>query len=365
MKSARFPDTPTTSGLVSGSTSEAMIDEASHSGFESAVCDHCGSSESLPYAELRDWLCGLPGVFRMVRCVHCGLLRLDPRPDSAAIARYYPNAYEPFADHSSARGRIAHHLQDWSLEYGLRRRVRLVTRFKVDGELLDVGCATGLFLDAARRLGGWEVQGVEPNNNAAQFGRRQLGLDIKLGTFANVDFDRRSFDVITMWDVLEHLHHPTAALEKAAQLLKDGGVLLARVPYLEGIGARLFGRYWAGLDAPRHLHVFPRSVLTDMLREVSLVPVSWQCWGSYHISALSVQFWLQARASRVMQILPWRAMSRSLPVRILTMPAFAFVDRVLGRGSAVTVVAQKRSSHWVAERSKGHEPGSGAGLGQL
>ncbi len=350
---------------MSGSVAEIMINEALPAGFESVVCDHCGSSESLLYAELRDWLCGLPGVFRMVRCVHCGLLRLDPRPDSATIGRYYPTAYEPFANPSTPRGGIIHRLQDWSLEYGLRRRVRLVARFQADGELLDVGCATGLFLAAARRLGRWEVQGVEPNNNAAQLGRRQLGLDIKRATFADADFGSRSFDVITMWDVLEHLHHPTAALEKASQLLRDEGVLLARVPHLEGIGARLFGRYWAGLDAPRHLHVFPRNVLTDMLLKVGLVPLSWQCWGSYHIFALSVQFWLQARAGRVVRNLPWRAMSRSFPVRILTLPGFTFVDRVLGRGSAVTVVAQRLDRDGLAGRRKGHRPASGTGLGQL
>lgn len=340
-----------------------MIDDALPSGFECAVCDNCGSSESLPFAVLRDWLCGLPGTFQMVRCVHCGLLRLDPRPDAATIGMYYPNAYEPFANPSSPQGGSIQRFQDWSLEYGLRRRVRLVARFQADGELLDVGCATGLFLDAARRLGGWDVQGVEPNKNAAQFGRRQLGLDIKRGTFAEADFGRRRFDVITMWDVLEHLRHPTAALEKATQLLKEEGVLFARVPHLEGIGARLFGRYWAGLDAPRHLHVFPRDVLTEMLSNVSLVPLSWQCWGSYHISALSMQFWLQDRASSVMRNLPWRALSRSMPVRIGTMPAFTLVDRVLGRGSAVTVVAQKVDGRRVAGRSKSRRPASVASLG--
>jgi SAM-dependent methyltransferase len=231
------------------------------------------------------------------------------------------------------------------MEYGLRRRVRTVSRHQPEGLLLDVGCATGLFLDAAQRYGQWEVRGIEPSLSAAEFGRQQLGLDIVQGTFADVDLEDTTFDVITMWDVLEHLHHPVTALQKASRLLRPGGLLVVRVPHLESIDARVFGRYWAGLDAPRHLHVFPRNVLGDMMRDADLDPLEWQCWGSYHVFALSLQFWLRSRTDQLARGLPWQRALLSFPLRLLTLPWFTLVDRVLKRGSALAIVARKQPRH--------------------
>jgi SAM-dependent methyltransferase len=319
-----------------------MNSERLRLGFERVACGYCGSSESKPYAELEDWFCGLPGHFTMVRCAQCGLLRLNPRPDSDTIGRYYLEAYKPFIDSRSTPSTLNNRLRAWALEYGLRRRVRMVSRNQPEGRLLDVGCATGLFLDAVRRHGPWQVQGIEPSPSAAEFGRRELGLDIVQVTFAGAEFDDASFDVITMWDVLEHLHDPTAALHKAARLLRPGGVLVLRVPHLESIGARLFGRYWAGLDAPRHLYVYPRDVLDDMMQDAGLHPLEWECWGGYHIFVLSLQFWLRSHRDKLTQGLTGERVLLSLPVRLLALPWFTLVDRVLKRGSGLAMVARKQ-----------------------
>jgi SAM-dependent methyltransferase len=319
-------------------------DEAQPAGFEHAACGYCGSQEATRYAELEDWLCGMQGRFTMVRCARCGVLRLNPRPDRDTVGRYYLEDYKPFADGRSTPWSVSNRIRAWSLEYGLRRRVRMVSRHRPEGRLLDVGCATGLFLDAARRHGPWQVEGVEPSPSAAAHGRRELGLEIRQDTFADADFDAGSFDVITMWDVLEHLHNPRAAVQKAAQLLRPGGALVVRIPHLESLGARLFGRYWAGLDAPRHLHIFPRHVLGELMHQAGLDPSEWQCWGSHHIFALSLQFWLRARTGRGGGALPWEGVLASLPVRALALPWFTLVDRILKRGSALAMVARKQAS---------------------
>ncbi|MGD2144882.1 MAG: class I SAM-dependent methyltransferase, partial [Anaerolineae bacterium] len=288
-------------------------------GFERVACGYCGSSETTLYAQLEDWLCGLPGHFTMVRCTQCGVLRLNPRPDRDTIGRYYLDDYKPFADTLSIPSALENRIRAWSLAYGLRRRVRVTARHQPTGRLLDVGCATGLFLDAAQRYGRWEVQGVEPSPSAATFGRERLELDIVQGAFADADLDEASFNVVTMWDVLEHLHDPVAAVQKASRLLQPGGILIVRVPHLESIGARIFGRYWAGLDAPRHLHVFPRQVLTEMMRQADLHPLAWQCWGSYHIFALSLEFWLRSRRSALLHEPPWQQVLLSFPMRLLAL----------------------------------------------
>jgi SAM-dependent methyltransferase len=207
--------------------------------------------------------------------------------------------------------------------------------------LLDVGCASGLFLDAARRYGDWDVEGLEPSASASEYARHELGLCVHVGGFGEVPLEPGSYDVVTMWDVLEHLHDPVRALGLVAQLLKPGGILVVRVPHVESWQARIFGRCWAGLDSPRHLYAFPRRLLADMLQEAGLEPVRWHCWGGYLVFALSVRLWLRAhldrgaRRDRLERVLDW------LPVRVAAFPWFALVDQIARRGPALAYVAKR------------------------
>jgi SAM-dependent methyltransferase len=313
-----------------------MSGDLSTAAYEQIACPYCGQAETEHYADLEDWLCGLPGQFTLVRCTQCGLIRQNPRPTEDAIGAYYPRDYRPFLDSrvSERPGTV----RSWLLAYGLRRRTQLIARHQPEGQLLDVGCATGLFLDAARSLGQWHVQGVELSPDEAAFGRQHFRLDITTGSFSQFPARPGTFDAITMWDVLD----PVSAVAKASCLLRPQGILVLRVPHLESVEARCFGRYWVGLDAPRHLFVFPRSVLESMLRKAGLTVVERRYWGGYHLFALSVGFWLEAhRESRLPRQLLGRLLA-SLPVRALTYPWFAFVDCVLGRGPAITVVARKQ-----------------------
>jgi SAM-dependent methyltransferase len=318
-----------------------MIERPVASDFEYVSCCNCGSDNADIYADhLEDWLCGLDGQFTLVKCRQCGLIRQNPRPGPRIIERYYPEQYKPFAD-TRFDPSLLSSLQKWTIEYGLRRRVRTVARHQPTGRLLDVGCATGQFLAAAQRYGHWQVQGVEPSVSAAKFGRQKLGLDIRLGSLADAEFADATFDIVTMWDVLEHLHDPVAAAREVARILRPGGICIARAPHLEGIDARVFGRYWAGLDAPRHLHLFPRRILQSILARAGFTCLEQRCWGSYHVSVLSLQFWLKAHGVQTRRSLFIQRFLLSFPVRLLALPAFVFIDGVLKRGSTLTIVSRK------------------------
>ncbi len=298
--------------------------------FEQVSCNHCGMDSTEPFAKLQDWLCGIEGEFYLVRCANCGLVYQNPRPDVAEIARFYPSEYEPYVAANDAASII----QKRALDFGMDRRCRLIRHWIPAGRLLDVGCSSGLVLNRMRHYGDWELTGVELNEAVAQQARQQFNLDVFAGQLAEAAFPDAHFDVVTLWDVLEHLHDPRAALQEIRRILKPGGIVIIRTPQLESLDGWLFGNYWIGLDAPRHLYIFPRPVMTRMLNLAGFEIIQQKCWGGYFGFVYSMDFWLRARGKRLD-----KRIEHSLVLRAATLPLFWAIDR-LGRGTSITIVAR-------------------------
>jgi SAM-dependent methyltransferase len=285
---------------------------------------------------MHDRLLGIPGQFTLVRCARCSLHYLNPRPTMQELERYYPRDYDPFTTP------LPDELpwpQRMSVRYGLRKRCRVVRRYKQGDRLLEIGCANGLFLDAMRRGGAWHVQGVEINEPAARYAQERLGLEVTIGTLAEARFADDQFDAVAMWDVLEHVHDPGDTLSEIRRVLHPEGVLVLRLPLLDSWDRRLFGRYWVGWDAPRHLTTFSLHTLGQLLKQTGFgIERAASISGSYAAFAISVRFWAQ-------EYLPPRAhkglrkMMESLPVRVAMAPFFRLMDR-LALGTVVTVVAR-------------------------
>jgi SAM-dependent methyltransferase len=136
------------------------------------------------------------------------------------------------------------------------KHVTIIRRFRKRGRLLDVGCASGIFLSAAANAG-WNVVGVEPSEALCDAARARLAGrgEIIQAPLEQVGLQPSSFDVITLWDVLEHVTDPVAFLERCCSLLAPGGILIANVPRLDSLQARVFGRRWP-LLLPEHLSYF-------------------------------------------------------------------------------------------------------------
>jgi len=288
--------------------------------WEQAPCNLCGQAGGDLVLEGPDRLLHLAGWFRVVRCPRCGLLRQDPRPTPQSIGFYYPTEYGPY---SIAIDDEASSLARQDRRYGMWKRRVAIERYVPGGRLLDVGCATGNFLHEMARSGSWEVEGVEPSPEAAARARQRLGLAVHVGRLEEVELPASVFDVVTMWNVLEHLHDPLASLRIVRRVLKPGGLFVFSIPNMESIEAKLFGRYWLGWDLPRHIHFFPRPVASSMLREAGLSLLRWRCLaGAYLSFLLTLQFLLEGAAGRTWWSRALLALLHWMPMRLLAAPLF-------------------------------------------
>jgi len=260
---------------------------------EYTVCCICHNNKyETIYEDLPDLLLNQQNVrATLVKCTNCGLIYQNPRPDIYEIEDFYPDSYESF-EPSNYEIRESSLLQR-AYDYGIYKRSKFINRYKKDGRLLDVGCAVGTFLNGMRKYGQWVLQGVEINAHAAEVARNKYGLDVFTGTLEQAPFPDQSFDVITLWDVLEHLHDPMASLNKIQSLLKGDGILVMRVPNGNSLDAKIFKRHWAGLDIPRHLTVFTPGTLELALKGAGFQSIERSySSGSYTTFLLSLRFWL-------------------------------------------------------------------------
>ena len=185
------------------------------------------------------------GHGRILRCTDCRFGFSEYRPDDEALADLYRTLdNRTYDSEQSARLRTA------------ARHLRIVERHAQLGRLLDVGCASGMFLRAAADKG-WDVVGLEPSRSFFESARQNLNGSgqVFCTVLQNAPLPTRSFDVITLWDVLEHVTDPVAFLRSCESLLKPGGLLFVNVPDLSSIQARLFGARWP-LLLQEHLNYF-------------------------------------------------------------------------------------------------------------
>jgi len=254
------------------------------------------------------------------------------------MEQHYPQEYEPYHSYENKK---TSWLLEKAIEYGLDKRARsFVFRKQAGNLLLDVGCASGDFLNFMRKKYHWEVQGVEISSYAAALARDKFNLDVFTGTLEQAEFQENSFNVVTMWDVLEHLHDPNSTLQEIARILKPAGMLALRVPNADSFDAKIFGPYWSGLDSPRHLYVFGKSTITKILEKngFRILGLSSND-GSYLSFILSIRMWMVAREISSSIRDPLIKILSGSAARILSAPIFYFYS-LLQRSSQMVVVAQ-------------------------
>ena len=262
-------------------------------------CPVCDSQERCQETdEVRDHVCGLYGKYRYVRCLNCSLIYEDPRP----IVEDLPLCYRDYHTHEAAplpesfrgpwspmvrwiRGGILGrkfgytHLSPSPLAVTaaclldvlppIRRRARCgwgnnLPVFRGEGRALDIGTGGGVHAASLARLG-WEVTALEFDSVTAEATSRRHNLNVLTTTIEEAHFPDDCFDLVSMFQVIEHLPDPVGTLRECYRVMKPGTSIMIDTPNYDCLTRRKFGRYWRGFEAPRHLMIFNAATLSQAL----------------------------------------------------------------------------------------------------
>ena len=303
------------------------------------VCLLCNSAESAPLVTSEDRLFAIaPGVYSLVECRNCGMVRLSPQPTPEQVAGFYAKNYW------FAGGR----LQELYRRLVLLDHVRFASKAVSPGRLvLDVGCGGGLFLRMMKERG-FNVLGLDFSSEAARIAWDQNRVRVLVGDLGSAPIEPASCALITMYHVLEHLPDPAGYLRAAAGLLERDGRLIVQVPDRACWEAAMLGIHWTGLDVPRHLYVFRSS---DLRRLV--VSCGFEIVREKHFSLRDHPAGLATGIAPSIDpvVRAIRGMDRNVVTRLskdllylgltASMLPFTLFESLFGKGSSVTIEARK------------------------
>lgn len=234
--------------------------------------------------------------FELYRCPRCGLVSWDF--SQRDLLQIYREGY--FSSEQESVGYADYTSMEETIRQNAIKRLRRLTRHPATKHadaptqplLVEVGCAHGFFLDEAQKVG-YRVRGVEPAEDASEYARNELGLDVATGTLGELSLAPESVDVIVLWDVIEHVDAPRALLDECRVALRPGGTIALSTGNIKSVVSRIQGASWHLYNLPEHLFFFTPEVLRRMLADLGFSEIE-----SRHPSCVYPVRYLEERLSR-------------------------------------------------------------------
>ncbi|MBW2982348.1 class I SAM-dependent methyltransferase [Candidatus Woesearchaeota archaeon] len=193
---------------------------------------------------------------QVVKCNNCGLVYINPRNKPEDILEGYSEGTD-----------AAHVSQSEGREKTFKKTLKLINKYtKSKNRLVDIGTAGGCFLKVAKD-DGWGVHGVEPNKWLCDWGKKNYDIEIKQGDIFSAEYSAEIFDVVTLWDVIEHTTDPKAVLKECKRILNPGGIIVVNIPDISSWLVRAMGRKWPFWSSV-HLYYFTKKTMIKMLEEL-------------------------------------------------------------------------------------------------
>ena len=249
-------------------------------------CPLCNNKNHENYIICKDFTVSQES-FAITKCKSCDFLFTNPRPDKKIIQDYYES--QDYISHSDSANSPINILYKLVRRYTLKSKLSLLSSLTQRKTLLDYGCGTAALLELALN-NKWIVTGVEPNNQARTIAKSKIGEQV----FSNIEKldDGQTFDVITLWHVLEHIHDLNKTIIRLKSHLNKKGTILIALPNHHSLDQEIYREHWAAYDVPRHLYhfnqlTFKSFVQKHNLRVINIVPMKFD---SYYVSLLSERY---------------------------------------------------------------------------
>ena len=255
-------------------------------------CPVCNHTKQKPFANCLDHTVSRE-TFKVVACEACGFRFTNPRPDEREIGKYYQA--EEYISHSDTSKGVVNKLYQIVRNYTIKQKVKLINREIPNPKsqilnLLDIGCGTAEFLNAAKQAG-WSVTGIEPSEIARKNAEQKFGIT-PLPQEKLFELKGKKFNAITLWHVLEHVHQLDKTIDQINKLLAHDGVLIVAVPNCDSWDARKYAEHWAAWDVPRHLYHFTEKDIKTLFEKCGfkLSEVLPMKFDSFYVSLLSEKY---------------------------------------------------------------------------
>ncbi len=250
-------------------------------------CPWCNSEKTQTYIWVKDEFL-TKEEFQIQECLNCGLLFTEPRPPKDKIGDYYKS--EEYYSHQENKKGFIPKLYESIKAINLKNKYKIATNGKSARKLLDIGCGVGDFIHTAEEQG-WQCTGVEPSQDAKAIAKKRIKAEI-LSSEDLEQIPNETFDVITMWHVLEHVDDLKWQMAQLQRLIKKGGRIVIALPNYKSYDATFYKEKWAAYDVPRHLNHFNKDTLVKIFKtnDLNLVKTDKLKWDAYYISFMSEQY---------------------------------------------------------------------------
>ena len=228
-------------------------------------------------------------TFELVENETFGFLETKPQPDLDKLPDYYKS--EDYISHTDSKRNLFEKTYHSVKKITLKKKLNLINYYsKEKGTLLDVGCGTGDFLEFSMQ-NGWSVLGIEPNEQARHIANKKTNNTVYNSEHL-LKLKHHSFDIITLWHVLEHLPNLEEHISIFNKLLKPNGTLIIAVPNYKSYDAKFYKTYWAAFDVPRHLWHFSKSSIKNLMvtANMNVVKTYPMKFDAFYVSLLSEKY---------------------------------------------------------------------------
>lgn len=251
-------------------------------------CPVCHSAQINPLLTVKDHSVSKE-AFVIWQCSDCTLRFTQDVPDEDSIGPYYQS--QDYISHTNTDKGLLNKLYQRVRKYTLGQKADLIiSHTNAKGRILDVGAGVGAFLSVMKEKG-WEITGIEPDEGARKIAAQNFGVQLQPSHVLG-KLEANSFDAITLWHVLEHVHQLHAYIEQLKNLLNENGKIFIAVPNYTSLDAAAYRTYWAAYDVPRHLYHFTPKAMETLVRQhgLRLIAKKPMWFDSFYISLLSSKY---------------------------------------------------------------------------